>query len=383
MSDPAGPSSRPDELARVLDGLKAVARALVRGDDGDAVLAMVAGLGVGLIGADLATVATPGPAAGTMTVRVAEGLGGPGLLGTTFAAAGSAAATVMATGSPLLVAEVADDPAVRGAGMAAGLFLPVGDGAGAVGALALARRAGSDAFHPGDLALAEVVAAQAAVVLHHAEVQADVGRLSRLEDHERIAMDLHDGVVQTLFAVGLTIEAIAQAEVLADGRGGVRSRLLAAASTIDGAIADLRGYIAGLHPPEAPAAAPPGTLAGDLVELVESFRGSGPARITVEVDPLAASLLKTRETEILQVAREALSNAVRHSGAATIGLRFVARPEDVVLEVTDDGHGFDPDTVRRGRGLSNLRSRAESLGGVFRLEAAPGRGTTAQIIIPA
>jgi len=204
-----------------------------------------------------------------------------------------------------------------------------------------------------------------------------------IDDHERIAMDLHDGVVQTLFAASLTIESIAEGSSLGPQAGAVRAQLLAAAGTIDRAIADLRRCIGGLRSPEPAGAVRLITLHEDLRRLVESFRGSGATRVTADIDDRAASLLQGLADDVLQAAREALANAVRHASATTVQVVLRLGPDDAVLEVSDDGCGFDADTVAPGRGLANLRARARSVGGVFELLAKPGQGTTVRIAIPA
>lgn len=368
---------------QAVDDMKDVSQALLDGRDPDDVLRLVARRTMGLLGAALACVASPEPDRASMAVRVAEGEAGPGILGMTFPAGDSWSGRAMRAGTAQLADQTADDPITRAAGMGSAVFIPLGTADEAFGVLALFKRPDAGVFDEHDLGLVDAFAAETAVVLRYAQVRSDLARLSRLEDHERIAMELHDGVVQTLFAVGLSIEAIAGSEVLADGRDKVRARLTESVTTVHAIISDLRMYIEGLHPPHRPGQGRQRTLVHNLVDLVQSFRGSTTARIIAEVDPRAASLLEQDGAEIVQAAREALSNAVRHSGAAAIALRLRTRPDDVVLDVNDDGVGFDPDLVKRGRGLSNLRSRAGSLGGVLRIETEPGRGTTVQIVIPA
>jgi signal transduction histidine kinase len=333
---------------------------------------------MGLAGAELAIVASAAPVPGTMAVQVAEGDRGPILLGRSFPAGGSCAGRALAAGRPVVT--IAGDPLLAGLGAGPTVAVPLGTGRDCLGALVLARPAGGAPFVGDEAEMVRAFAAEAAAVLGTVQVRVDLTRLSVLEDSERIAMELHDGVVQTLFAVSLSLEALA-------GPGGrpadrERTQLLEAVATIRASIAELRMYIEGLHPPERPGAGRAGTLAADLVALVDSFRRSSAATITADVDRRAASLVGEGAPEFLQAAREALSNAVRHSRAGLVALSLRARPDDVVLEVADNGVGFDPDLVRRGRGLSNLRSRAHALGGALRVESAPGTGTTVRIVVP-
>lgn len=359
--------------ALALAGLRDTAAALVEGWEQDDVLRLVASRVAEVASASVVALAARGPDPASLVVGIATGDGAGSLIGMSFPAA--AVATV-------LITEGTENAMAWAAGAGSGLLVPVGPD-GVFGTLALFRPPGADPFEESDIALVEPFAALEAVAIRHAEVRDDLGRLSVLEDHERIAMDLHDGVVQTLFAVGLSLEATAEGAVHTESREEIRARLLEAVATIDATIQNLRMYIEGLHPPQRPGAAPGASLATELVELADSFRHSTPAAITVEIDPRAATLLADGAADIVQAAREGLSNAVRHAAAESISLKLVALPDDVVLEVCDDGTGFDPDTVRPGRGLANLRSRAASLGGVFRLDAAPGEGTVVQIVVPA
>jgi signal transduction histidine kinase len=86
--------------------------------------------------------------------------------------------------------------------------------------------------------------------------------------------------------------------------------------------------------------------------------------------------------ELLAVVKEALSNALRHSGAGVVEVRVDGSPEQVVVTVTDDGSGFDPARARRGMGLANMAGRVEAAGGSFRLETAPGKGTVVRASLP-
>jgi signal transduction histidine kinase len=147
---------------------------------------------------------------------------------------------------------------------------------------------------------------------------------------------------------------------------------------LDDTITALRRFIFDLRPP---VWARP-SLRQQLADLVGRLSGPYQAQVTVDVsgppdlpDPQVAD-------ELLALVKEALSNALRHSGAAVIDVRVDGSPERLMVTVTDDGKGFDPAHVRRGMGLANMAGRVEAAGGSFHLETAPGKGTVVRASLP-
>ena len=244
------------------------------------------------------------------------------------------------------------------------------------GNLYLTERLGGGSFDEDDERAVITLAAQAGVAVETARNREELERLAVLEDRERIARELHDGVVQSLFAVGLSLQA-------AGSRPGdqeaVAAKLGDAVAQIDRVIRDLRNYIFGL-----------GTdgvadreLGRALEDLTDEFRRGSEVAIRLDVDPEAASRLAPLAADALQVAREAVSNAVRHGRAETLSISLLRDGPGSVLEVEDDGVGFDPAMAEgRGRGLANLRSRAEAMGAALEVDAAPGRGTAVRLRVP-
>lgn len=200
--------------------------------------------------------------------------------------------------------------------------------------------------------------------------------LALVEDRERIAKELHDGVIQSLFAVGMTLQAT---QARAEQADAVRSRLEGAIESIDVAIRDLRNYIFGLRP---------GILAdrqldSALRELAKEFEERSDIVVVVDVDPLLAAQFSGSSAQLIQIAREGLSNVARHAHASTCKLSLVRRDDYGVLEIDDDGQGFDPSHVRaEGQGLRNMRERAKALGGDVVVESTPGEGTTVEVRLP-
>lgn len=201
-------------------------------------------------------------------------------------------------------------------------------------------------------------------------------RLALVEDRERIAKELHDGVIQGLFAVGMTLQAT-QARV--EDADAVRARLDGAIESIDAAIRDLRNYIFGLRP---------GILADRqldpaLHELGREFEERSGVVVVVDVDPIMAAQFANSSVQLIQIAREGLSNVARHAEATTCRLSLVRDQDQAVLKIDDDGRGFDQQLRRAGgQGLRNIEERARALGGEMSVTSSAGEGTTIEVRLP-
>ena len=365
--------------ARRLEALRQIASAILSGTDPDEVLQLVTSSARALVGADLASLAGPaGP--GQLRVQAADGLHAERLLGSSFPVQGSVSGEVVRTGKSVVVADAASDqrvrqPALRAGGFGAAVFAPLAVRGQVLGTLLVANAGGGRAFGEADVQLAETFAEQAAVALEHARLQRELRRLAVLEDRERIAKELHDGVIQALFAVGLGLQGTAAFA----GDPDLRQRIGGAVDELDRVIRDLRNYIFGLRP---------GILADRqldqaLQRLAAELEEKAGVVTVAEVDPEAAAGLAGVAADVVQLAREALANVGRHAAAATCRISLRRDGDRVVLEVDDDGRGFDPAGVRPGgQGLGNLRERAAALGGHAEVRSRPGEGTTVRIALP-
>ena len=199
-----------------------------------------------------------------------------------------------------------------------------------------------------------VLASQAGIAIENARLyeeaqraQRDLARLELLEERERIAKELHDGVIQSLFAVGMGLQGTAAATEDRE----VARRLEGAVEEVDRAIRDLRNYIFGLRP---------GILADRqlghaLQQLAQEFESQdGRASRSSTSTPAVASALAAKAAEIVQLTHEALSNVGRHAEAKTCRISLRRRGDDALLEIDDDGVGFDVAVPRSGMGLANL-----------------------------
>jgi signal transduction histidine kinase len=250
------------------------------------------------------------------------------------------------------------------------------------GNLYLTDKQGAEMFDEEDERILVVLATQAAIAVENARLYDETERKGRelqrlqvIEERERIGKELHDGVIQSLFAVGMRLHGLASSSADAE----VARRLEAAVEDVDDAIRDLRNYIFGLRP---------GILADRqldqaLKEMASEFGGRTGVVTVVDVDGEVASLLASRAGDMVQLAREALSNVSRHAEATTCRISLRRGEGGVVLEIDDDGRGFDTETTSWGMGLHNLRERAESLGGVLEVDSTSGEGTTVRATLPA
>jgi signal transduction histidine kinase len=366
------------DRARRLEALRAVATAILRGDQAEVVLDMVARYARELAGADLATIAVPA-GEGELVVQAADGAAAGRLRGTRFPAEGSVAGEVLRSGKVVVLADASadervDQPMVGLGGVGPALFAPLSAEGRAFGTLAVANAHGGPGFREADVQLLEAFAEQAAVALEHVRLRRELDRLAVLEDRERIAKELHDGAIQALFAVGMGLQGAAM--LARDPE--LAARIEGAVEELDRVIRDLRNYIFGLRP---------GILADRQLDqalrrLVEEFAERTGVVAVAEVDPQAAAVLAGSAGEVVQLAREALSNVSRHAAAATCRVSLRQEEGGVVLEVDDDGRGFDPDQVAgAGHGLGNLRERAAALGGRAEVASAPGQGTRVRVTV--
>ncbi len=235
------------------------------------------------------------------------------------------------------------------------------------GNLYLTDKQGAAEFSAADEALAVALASAVAGALDNARLYARVTELTLSEDRERIARDLHDTVIQRLFATGLSLQSVVP---LAPDRE-LRSRLEEAVADLDDTIRQVRTAIFALEPPPA---ARSGVRARVLALCAEAARALGFEPAVRFAGPIDNAVANPVESELLASLREALSNVARHAGARSVDVELSVG-DDVHLKVADDGIGIGLGGHRTGSGLPNMATRAELLGGSFSLRSRPGGGT--------
>jgi signal transduction histidine kinase len=259
-------------------------------------------------------------------------------------------------------------PIIRLGHVGPAIFVPLRVRGRATGTLMVANLKGGRSFDEGTIRLTETFADQASVAIEYERAQADLQRLGLMEERERIAKELHDGIIQSLFAVGMGLQSTA----LMAGAPQTAARIESAVEELDRVIRDLRNYIFGLRP---------GILADRQLDqalraLGEEVQASSQVRIDVEVDAALAAGLSSRSHEIVQLTREALSNVARHANARQAAVRLARKGKVGVLSIEDDGVGFDVRGQSTGNGLRNMRERAEAIGAALSVTSKAGKGTT-------
>ncbi|MEZ4519052.1 MAG: GAF domain-containing sensor histidine kinase [Chloroflexota bacterium] len=245
------------------------------------------------------------------------------------------------------------------------------------GNLYLADKVDGTSFTDTDQQLIEMLAAHAAVAIQNARLYSQVERLAILEERSRIGMDLHDGVIQSIYAVGLTLESARLS--LPPGAEESDALLDTAVGGLNEAIRDIRNFILDLRPRRFP-----GEIHLGMQQLVREFQANTMVPVELTIPERISELPLPLARAIYLTTQEALANIARHARAKGVSVSLICTDNDVDLSVTDDGRGFDPEaeTVRIGHGLANMQARAEGLNGSFVLRSLPGQGTSVVVKLP-
>ena len=351
-----------------------VTTALLSGADPDEVLASITSQARELSGADLAVLALPDEEGRRLTIAYADGEGAQGARGLVLPAGLSLSGLVLASGEPIVTADfAADDRAAAGARAAMShigpaVIFPLGAPGNRRGVLTIGRRHGTPPFPQAEAAFAASFAAQAGVALELAASRGEAERLSVYEDRDRIARDLHNLVIQRLYATGMSL----QGTMPMITRPEVADRVTRAVDDMDETIKEIRGAIFALQARDASEPDP----RADIVRLVEEMTpmlGFAPSlRLGSGLRGLASGELAD---QALTVLREALSNVARHAGATRADVTVdVDSDGTLTVLVIDNGTGIPPNGRRSG--LRNLADRAAKFGGELLLgPAEPGAAT--------
>ena len=328
--------------------------------------ALITRLAAAAADADFGTLAVPHGADQVIVTGVTGELAA-GMMNQIEALADSLAGQAIRTGKPSLVTGDGRQAAAAALGTSTGplIIVPLATGEQVRGALLLGRVAARPGYTGTDLDMAAAFAGHAAVAMELARARADQITLAQAEDHDRIAGDLHDHVIQDLFAFGMRLQGHA-----ARTDPATAERVNGYADTVDEIIKKIRTSIFGLHQPRA---APAG-LPARVMEIIEEHTaqlGFTPGiRFAGPLDPSPDEALAH---DILAVTREALSNCARHAHATALTISLVLQDGLITLDITDNGCGLG--TPARSSGLSSMRRRAEGNGGTFQLTTPATGGT--------
>jgi signal transduction histidine kinase len=261
------------------------------------------------------------------------------------------------------------------------LGMPIAARGEVVGRLYLTNKIGAAEFGPDDQELVEMFALHAGIAIENARLHDQVRRLAIVDERDRISRDLHDSVIQAIYAQTLALDDVP--ELIAEEPGEAARRVDEAIDALNAVTRDIRNFIFGLRP----VLLESGSLVDGLEHLAIELRRNGGVEVSVSIDEsqrTADDMPIEVVAELLAVSREALSNVARHSSATRASVELGGSAEQLRLELADDGRGFDAGHAadRGHHGLANMRARTERLGGHFEVLSGPESGTRIIITLP-
>jgi signal transduction histidine kinase len=363
---------------RWLTASSQVTSTLLSGADLSDALELITASALDMSGADLVVLALPTADGSQLQVEHAAGEDAAGTLGLVLPAGGSASGQVLTSGELLSIDDFRHDERVARVArehmsLGPAVLVPLGAAGKVRGVLTAGTRPGAMPLPPAAVAMLVTFATQAGIALELADHRRQAEQVAVFEDRDRIARDLHDLVIQRLYATGMSLQGL----VGLIGSPEIADRVSVAIDALDETIREIRSSIFALQTRQE---APPPALRARILAVADELTGSLGFPPSLQLhgrldDAVPADVAG----QLLGALREALSNAARHSGASRVDVQVRADGE-LSLTVTDDGSGIK-DTGRRS-GLSNLEQRARKLGGSFRAEPAAGGGTELEWRVP-
>ncbi len=259
------------------------------------------------------------------------------------------------------------------------LGMPIRARGDVVGRLYLTNKVGATEFSEDDQGLVEMFALHAGIAIDNARLHSQVQRLAIVDERERISRDLHDGVIQAIYAQTLALDDVP--ELIDEDPGEAARRVDEAIEALNAVIRDLRNFIFGLRP----VLLEGGSLVDGLEHLATELRRSAAVDVTVTAGGAdVGDLPMETVADLLALTREALSNVARHASASQASISLRTTEDTLRLELTDDGRGFDAlrDAERGHHGIGNMRARAEAIGATFEVHSRAGTGTRIIVVLP-
>jgi len=250
--------------------------------------------------------------------------------------------------------------------------VPLACGENLMGVMSVATRA-TEPFDERSVQLLSAVGAWAGLSIENARLHSNARRLAVLEERDRIGMDLHDGIIQSIYGVGLSLEGAQHA--LQENAQVAHQRIQHAIDGLNQAIRDIRSYILDLRPRQL---GNEGLISG-VKRLLAEYRANTFSEVNfTEPESDLKELPHTHAMALFHICQEALANAAKHAKAKNVQVAIWTTPDRVLLEVQDDGKGFELETMKTsiGHGLANMQTRAHAVGGDCDISAASGEGTT-------
>ena len=366
-----------------LEALDAAVRGIAALDSVDAVLQLIVDRVRELVGAQYAALGIVGPfgnieqfitsgITAEQRARIGDLPRGKGLLG-----------LIIREDHSFLIDDIGTDPRRHGfppnhPEMHAFLGAPVRSQGETIGRLYLTNKINAPTFSETDLRLVEMFALHAGIAMENARLHGELQRLAVLDERQRISQDLHDSIIQSLYAISLSLEDLP--EVIAEDPADGAARADRAIDSIHAAIRDIRNFIFGLQPELLETS----DLATSLRSLAADFRMNTVIDLEADIPDELPGLSDENAAHLLAMTREGLSNIAKHSRASQARVALAAVDGAARLSIRDNGAGFNPDRARSSghHGLSNLRARTEAAGGTLTVVSRPGEGTEVIAEIP-
>lgn len=339
-----------------------------------------------LLGTDVATLMLVTSDRQNLRLAAHRGIANPDVKKIDIASEGGVHALALQDGATVTVADYLSDarlkkkqtPLIKNEGLRAMIVVPLMGKQHPLGTLMVSNRRTTQ-FTPQEVELLEAFANWTSVAIESSQLYDKMESLARLEERERIGMDLHDGVMQSIYAVGLQLEA--GVDRIEESPAESREIVERAIETLNNIIKDIRSYIMDLRPRVSIVA----DLPDAIRQLVEDVRVNTLVEVEFTVQGSVKGLInQTEAIALFHIAQEALSNVIKHSRATRVAVFLSAGERTAAVEVRDNGVGIDEERAEAydRQGLRNMRDRARSVGANLSLDSRPGEGTTVRVELP-
>jgi signal transduction histidine kinase len=287
---------------------------------------------------------------------------------------------IMKERHPIRLPHMAEDPRSSGfpenhPHMDSFLGVPVIVGQHLFGMLYLCDKVNGELFNDDDQLLVETMAGFAALAIAGAQLREQQNKLQLLEERERIGMELHDGVIQSLYGIGMLVDIMRR-----QGETVPTEKLNPVVDSLNDVIEDIRAFITNLRKRGGQSM----TIKDTLVFLKDHLNPPETVSFEIEAPDVLPPLTPAVFESICLIVNEAFSNAIRHAKAQHIRVQAEILRNHFSIAIDDDGHGFNPETANShgGLGLRNMQQRARLYGGEVTIESEPNQGTHLSIVIP-
>jgi PAS domain S-box-containing protein len=359
-----------------LHAINEITQRLLAGDPTARTLELVACRARGLVDAVLGWVVVPSGKE-SLVVSASDGEGAASILGLEITSEGSFAKRAMTEGDPIIVGDLSIETSVpaqmKALGLGPGLFCPLRNEERILGALVVARLSEAPGFNESDTALVKVFANAAMVALTIGEARVELEQLQATADRERIGRDLHDTVIQQLFALGMGLQSIERLT-----SGSVAGRIDRVVDGLDEVIRQIRETIFVL---ERPALADWGLRSSVNAVVIAASEHLGFTPRVGFQGPVDSVTSEQLEPHVIAVLTEVLSNVARHASASSVEVVIVAEDNMLLVSVADNGVG-PPRGRSAGNGLRNIAERARALSGSVSITARSPSGTLVEWSVP-